>query len=161
MINSLEELTQHLKCALPQPKAILHLKSSEDGKYIKFVWNGKTFLVLKNLQVFEVKGTKVFITGASSLMQSTLMVKNYHQKSIEGMAETLAEIEGMVESVYKRERGLQMLDVVKNKLAKLACIDIKMRLPRNDRQRMGQSVAAPVQQGGGKDIPARPPGNIA
>jgi hypothetical protein len=125
MITDLDELIQHLKHTLPQPKAILHIKPSDEGKYITFVWNGRTFLVRQNLQVFEVKGTKVFITGASSLMQSALVVKNYHQKSIEGMMETLGEVEGMVGTVYQRERGLQMLDALKKTLAKLAGIDIR------------------------------------
>ena len=106
-------------------KSILHIKPSEEGKYVTFVWNGRTFLVRQNLQVFEVNGTKVFITGASSLMQSALVVKNYHQKTIEGMMETLGEVEGMVGSVYQRERGMQMLETVKKTLAKMAGIDIK------------------------------------
>ncbi|MCF7765838.1 MAG: hypothetical protein K9N62_19385 [Verrucomicrobia bacterium] len=125
MITDLDELIQHLKRTLPQPKSILQIKPSEEGKYVTFVWNGRTFLVRQNLQVFEVKGTKVFITGASSLMQSALVVKNYHQKTIEGMMETLGEVEGMVGSVYQRERGMQMLETVKKTIAKMAGIDIK------------------------------------
>ena len=114
MFKDLDELIQYIRRTLPQPKAILQLKAHTDGAYVTFQWNSRSFLVRQNLQVLEVKSGKVFMTGASALMQSALLVKNYHQKTIEGIVEDLNQVREMVTGGYRKDQGLKLLDGVKN-----------------------------------------------
>lgn len=119
MIKDLEELIQYVKRTIPQSKTIQNLKSSEEGDYVSFLWKSRNFLIRKNLQVFEVKSGRVFITGASTLMQSTLVVQNHNQKTIEGIVENLQEAEHMLKGALRKEQGLRVLDGIKRTLARL------------------------------------------
>ena len=127
MIKDLDELIVYLRRTLPQPKAIQQLKANEEGNYVTFQWNSRSFLVRQNLQVLEIKSGRVFITGASTLMQSTLMVKNHHQKAIEGIVEDLSQAEEMINGPYRRDQGLRLLDGVKKTLARLSGAGAKRR----------------------------------
>jgi len=127
MFKDLDELIQYLRRTLPQPKAILQLKANTEGAYVTFQWNSRSFLVRQNLQVLEVKSGKVFMTGASALMQSALLVKNYHQKTIEGIVDELNQVQEMITGGYRKDQGLKMLDGVKKTLGRLAGSDAKRR----------------------------------
>lgn len=127
MITNLDELIFYLKKTLPQPKAIQQLKSNEEGSFVTFQWNSRNFLVRQNLQVLEIKSGRVFITGASTLMQSTLMVKNHNQKAIEGIVEDLGQAEEMINGSYRKDQGLRLLDGVKKTLARLSGVGVKRR----------------------------------
>ena len=130
MIKDLDELIQYLRRTLPQPKAIQNLKANEQGSYVTFQWNSRSFLVRQNLQVLEVKSGKVFITGASTLMQSALLVKNHHSKAIEGIVQDLQQAEEMITGSYRRDQGLRLVDGVKKTLARLAGVGLKRQSGR-------------------------------
>jgi hypothetical protein len=118
MIQNLDELTQYIRQTLPQSKAILNLRAEEKSDVVRFTWNSREFVVKKSLEVLEVRGRNVYITGASMLLQTVLMKRDRNEKILEAVVATLSEVEGMVRT--NSERGLALLGTVKQTLGKLA-----------------------------------------
>lgn len=120
MIGTVSELVQYLQQTLPQPKSIKNLKPDERAGYVTFHWNGRDFVVKKSLEVFEMKNDKLFITGASILMQTALMKRNRNEKVIETVIDTLAQAEDLLSAKHQVENGLKLIAAVKGTLGKLA-----------------------------------------
>ncbi|MCF7765832.1 MAG: hypothetical protein K9N62_19355 [Verrucomicrobia bacterium] len=119
MAETLEELVLHIKASIPQPKALIDLKPHEKGKFVTYKWNSREFLVKLNMEVMELKSSKLFITGSSRLMQSALLSRNKNEKVLQTVIETLHQSEEMMKSTYKREQGLSLLQSVKKTLERM------------------------------------------
>jgi hypothetical protein len=120
MKESLDELVQYIRGAIPQPKKISHMQRKEEAQVVTFHWQGREFLVKKSLEVLELKGKALYLTGASMLLQMVLMKRSRNEKVIEGILTVLKEAEEMIASQHRSETGVKLLAVVKGSLAKLA-----------------------------------------
>jgi hypothetical protein len=115
--ENLEELEQYIRTTLPEARSIQHLKRNE-GKFIDFFWHQRHFAVRPNLDVFEIKDRKgLFITGASQLIQASLLVKDKNQRVIAAIAETMQRAEDVIRT--NREQGLALIASCKNTLSRL------------------------------------------
>lgn len=119
MNSSLEEVAQYVRQTLPQSKAIQNLQLRADIGALTFRWNGREFLVKPSLEVFELKGPNVIITGASMLMQAALMTKNKNEKVIVAMVDTMKQAEDFIKANQK-DNGLSLLATVKKTMGSLA-----------------------------------------
>ena len=118
MSVQLEELAEFIRRVVPKSDCIENLRIQEASGMVSFLWQGQEFLVKPSLEVFEQKGAKLFITGASALMQLVLMKKNRNQTVIEAVLNALKEVEELVKA-DKTENGMTLLASAKQSLQKL------------------------------------------
>jgi hypothetical protein len=116
--QELEDLTQYIRKILPDQKALSHLKINPQAGVAEFTWHARHFVVRPTLDVFEVKGQTLLITGASMLIQAALRTKDRNAKIIEAVIETLHAAEDNMRG--SPDKGLALLVEVKKALAKLA-----------------------------------------
>ena len=76
MTLTLPELVVYIRQTVPQSKAIVHLEIKEAMEAVTFDWQGRQFLVKPSLQVLETKNSKLYITGASILVDGGELVKH-------------------------------------------------------------------------------------
>lgn len=122
MPDTLEELTQYIRETLPQPKSILHMRPMTEAGAVSFAWNGREFVVKNSLQALEIKNDKLFITGASMLMQLALVKRNKNEKVLGAVVENLRQAEEMINNPLRREQGLSLLGTVKSSLKRLVAL---------------------------------------
>ena len=120
MIQTLVELTQYVRETVPQSKTISHLRSMADADLVAFHWQGRDFAVKKSLEVLEMKGTTLYITGASMLMQLVLTNQNRNEKVLENIVSILAESEEAIGTKHQTDTGLKLIEIAKGSLATLA-----------------------------------------
>ena len=77
---TLEELPAYISTTIPKPRSITKMEVKSECSAVTFHWQGRTFLVRTSLQVFELKGKSLFVTGASTLAQAVLMRKTSQEK---------------------------------------------------------------------------------
>ena len=116
--SELEELSGYIRQTLPDQKAILRLQKNEQAGIVEFTWHARQFVVRPNLEVFELKGKNLLITGASMLMQAALKTKEKNKKVIEAVVDTLHAAEENMRG--NTSKGLALLTEVKKILARLA-----------------------------------------
>ncbi|MBI2946424.1 MAG: hypothetical protein HYY23_02185 [Verrucomicrobia bacterium] len=116
--QNLTELTDYVRKTLPQANSISHFKANDQANVIEFAWQSRNFVVKPTLEVMEMKGKNLFITGASMLMQTAFMKRSTNEKVIETIVNTLQQVEDVVRR--DRERGLQLLQSIKQTLGRLA-----------------------------------------
>lgn len=120
----LEELAEYIRRAVPQSRLIENLQVKEKADVVSFRWQGREFLVKPSLEVFESKGTNVFITGASVLMQLTFAKKDKNKKVIEVVLESIARAEDLIKG-RQTENALNLLKTVKQSLVRLGALPSK------------------------------------
>ena len=116
--DSFEGMVQFVRGTLPQSKSILNLHIKNPPGVISFCWHEREYLVNKAMEVFEVKGKDLFVTGTSLLMQATLLKRKKTENITEAANESLSQVEGF----FKRseiEKGLTLLESVKKALGGL------------------------------------------
>ncbi|TXT22176.1 MAG: hypothetical protein FD138_3664 [Planctomycetota bacterium] len=116
--QNLAELTDYVRKTLPQSNTIANFRSNDKANVIEFAWQSRNFIVKTTLEVMEMKGNNLFITGASMLMQAAFMKRSSNEKVVEAIVNTLQQIEDVVRR--DRERGLALLQSVKQTLGRLA-----------------------------------------
>lgn len=141
MTHTLEELVQFVRRTIPQAKAIKHLTANDEAQVITFEWQSRKFAVRTSLQTLEMKGQKLFITGASGLLQNLFMSKAKNNTVIAEVNEVLQQVEGQMHENQKT--GLELLQTVKGTLAKLAGKSLTKRKPANSQIHSGAVSSAP------------------
>ncbi|MDQ1256607.1 MAG: hypothetical protein QG656_1205 [Candidatus Hydrogenedentes bacterium] len=119
MPETLEELTQYIRETLPQPKSILHMRPMAEAEAVSFAWNGREFVVKNSLQALEIKNDRLFVTGASMLMQLALLRKNKNEKVLGVVVDNLRQAEELITNPMSRDRGFTLLSTVKGTLKRL------------------------------------------
>ena len=116
--QNLAELTAYVRKTLPQSNTVANFKANDQANVIEFAWQSRNFVVKTTLEVMEMKGNNLFITGASMLMQAAFMKRSSNEKIVEAIVNTLQQAEDVVRR--DRERGLALLQSVKQTLSRLA-----------------------------------------
>ena len=119
MPETLDELAQYIRDTLPQPKSILHLKALAEAGAVSFGWHGREFVVKPSLQAVEIKNGKLFVTGASMLMQLALVKRNRNEKILGALVENMRQAEDLLNNPINKDKGLALLDTVKATLKRL------------------------------------------
>ncbi len=119
MIETLDQLAQYVRQTVPQPKAILNLNMKEQLDAVTFVWHAREFMVKKALEVLELKGQNLYVTGATRLMQSALMTTGRSEIVLEGVLDSIRQAENLIEDDQQKESGLKLLETIKSTLRKL------------------------------------------
>ena len=119
MIETLDELAQYVRQSLPDPRSILHLTVNPKIGAVTFIWHGLEFLVKPSLQVVEVRGYTLYLTGVSTLMQTALMRQNVNVKVFEAALKTIEEAEEMIRVQNLHQPGMKMIASVRDTLAKM------------------------------------------
>lgn len=116
-MQTLDELVQYVHRVMPQAKAIEHLQRNGQASFIDFKWNGHHFAVRLNLEAFELKDTRLFITGASMLVQAALARRSSNEQTIGALVQTLEQAEDIMKT--RPQEGLSMVGSVKGTIRKL------------------------------------------
>jgi hypothetical protein len=115
--TTLEELVQYIRETLPQSKMITHLRLNEPAGVVTFSWQGRDFAVKKSLEVLEMKGNNLYVTGATMLMQSAFMKKDKYGKVLDAVVETIQRVEEMAKT--NPDNAVSLLSSVKQTLKRL------------------------------------------
>jgi hypothetical protein len=115
--EEMKQVLDHIRQTVPQPKAMTHVKPSEEQGIVEFTWHARHFVVRTNLQVFEVKGSTLLITGASMLMQATLMTRDRHGKVLEAVIELIKAAEDNM--LTNQAKSFPLLSQVKSTLTRM------------------------------------------
>ena len=118
MDPKLEELAQYIRATLPQAKTITHLEINEQARIVTFAWHARHFIIKTNYEVLELKGTSLFVTGASMLMQAVFTKKDKNEKVLTAIDLILEQVEDMA-TKHDTEKALSLLVTVKQTLQKL------------------------------------------
>ena len=116
--QELEDLTQYIRKILPDQKAMSNLRTNPAASVVEFTWHARHFVVKPTLDVFELKGQTLLITGASMLISAALRTKDKNTKIVEAVIESLRAAEENMRS--NPDRGLSLLTEVKKILGKLS-----------------------------------------
>jgi mevalonate kinase len=119
MDEKLEELIQYIRKTIPQPKAILHLTKDPKAGIVTFTWHARKFIVKPTLEVMELRGTKLYVTGSSMLMHAAFTKSDKNEKVLSALDGTLKEVEEFV-AHHQVEKAMELLAVAKKTLEKLA-----------------------------------------
>lgn len=117
--HDLAALADVIRRVLPARTPISNLEVKEDLGHVSFHWQDKIFAVDRHLQVFEIKGKQLFVTGSSILLQSVLRQKDKHRRVIEAVMEVLSEVQNLVDSKDRKEGGIKLLHSAQSTLQKL------------------------------------------
>lgn len=116
--QNLQELEEYVRKTLPDSKAIQKLKRNDEAKFVDFHWHQRHFAVQQNLAVFEIKdGRNLFITGASRLVQASLLIKDRNSKVLGAVVETLERAEEVART--NREQALALVASCKSTIGRL------------------------------------------
>ena len=118
MDPKLEELAQHIRATLPLAKTMTHLEINEQARIVAFVWHARHFIVKTSYEVLELKGTSLFITGASILMQAVFTKKDKNEKVLTALDPILEQVQDMA-TKHNTEKALSLLVLVKQTFQKL------------------------------------------
>lgn len=119
MIETSEQLTQHIRQNLAPSNAITGLKVFENQGFVSFRWYERDFVVKRSLEVFEVKNQNLLATGASMLMQSILAAAQKNEKVIQTLVGSIRQAEDLIADEQKRDSGFKLLRTVGTTLKKL------------------------------------------
>lgn len=119
-IENLQQLEEYIRRTLPEARSIQKMRRNEQGKYIDFVWHQRHFVVKPELQVFELKDTRLFITGASMLIQASLIKKDRSERVLGAVVETIEKAEDVMRT--NRDHGLALVESVKGTLRKMITV---------------------------------------
>ncbi len=85
-------------------------------KVVTFEWQARRFAVRTSLETFELKGDRLFITGASGLVLYLLMSRARNREVFGEMAKNIEEAETRVRD--NPEQALELLSSVKKTIEK-------------------------------------------
>lgn len=77
--GKLRDLADQVRATLPLPTAITRLQLNQEAGAVVCTWCAHQFVVTPMLQVFELKGTKLYLTEISILIQA-LLERQFLQK---------------------------------------------------------------------------------
>jgi hypothetical protein len=118
MNQQLEELVQFIRQIVPQSKAIMNLSIDEKAGVVMFGWQSHKFIVKPSLEVLELRGINLMITGASILMQTALARTEKDRRVLGAVDESLGQVENFF-SNHESEKGLTLLETVKQTVTKM------------------------------------------
>ncbi|MCF7762218.1 MAG: hypothetical protein K9N62_00940 [Verrucomicrobia bacterium] len=105
--------------AVPQPYSIRRLTALPESEAVRFLWNGREFVVRTSLQALEIKNNRLFITGASMLLQLVLVERNQNSKALESVLDNLQQAAILMEFPFRRGMGFRLLSQIKSTLKNL------------------------------------------
>lgn len=119
MIETLEQLAQYVQKSIPEPRALTGLRTQEQNGYISFQWHTTQFVVKKTLQVFELRGQSLLVTGSSILMQAAFTASQRQERILSAIVDAMRQAQTLVENGEDIAMGLKLLEGVKQSLRKL------------------------------------------
>ena len=120
MIETCERLSQYVRHNLGSPNAIALMKVYEQHGFVSFRWYERDFVVKRTLEVFEVKGENLLVTGASMLMQVILTKAETNKNVVEVIVNSIHQAEDLIADDQQRNSGFELLATVKATLRKLS-----------------------------------------
>ena len=128
---TLDELVPYIRKNVPQSKAIKHMIADEKARIVRFDWQGRHFVVRTTLQTFELKQTRLFMTGASTLLQLLLLTKTSQQSIVSELVEKLDEATNLLKGGGVRpedqQKGVALLQPIKSTLERMTGNRSKMK----------------------------------
>ena len=109
MIETLDELAQYVRQSLPDSRSILHLKVNPKMGAVSFIWQGLEFVVKPSLQVVEVRGYTLYVTGVSTLLQTVLMREHANVKVLEMALKSVEEAQEMIQVQNLHQPGMKLM----------------------------------------------------
>lgn len=109
MVNSLDRLILQIRSTIPHPEAIhdVSFQPALDG--LTFIWFGNTFFAKPTLEVFEIRGRTLYVTGNSLLLQSLISFESEQVKVLEEVSSFLNRAEDILGRRYRHEDGVTVL----------------------------------------------------
>ena len=120
MIDTCETLAAHVRESLTPSSGLTGLKAHETHGFVSFRWYDRDFVVKKSMEVFEVKGQNLFVTGGSILLQAVLAKADYDPKIVETLVSSIRQVEDLIADDDQRDSGFKLLSTVRDTLKKLS-----------------------------------------
>ncbi|KKU67181.1 MAG: hypothetical protein UX89_C0017G0006 [Parcubacteria group bacterium GW2011_GWA2_47_16] len=112
----LEQLAALVQRTMPKP-GISGLKKDADAGVVIFTFQSREFVVKptssSRLEIFELKGTKLFITGASRLAQVIIDGDRNRGVTLAEVIKSIEEAEGAFQNPQTSAGGFKLLAAVK------------------------------------------------
>lgn len=135
MPKSLDELLLFVRETVPQPKSIQRLQPLEKADAVRFVWSGREFVVIRSpLQALEIKSNRLFVTGASLLIQWVLKRRTNHEEVLGTVLDNLQQVEQCVKYSNRSDKGFKLLLDARASLKKLI-VPTSLEAPRRGHDR--------------------------
>ena len=119
MIETLEQLAQYVQRSVPEPRSLRALQAQENSNYVSFEWNATRFVIKKSLQVFEIRGQSLQVTGSSILMQETFVRSERLERILSVLIDSMHQAQTLVANEEDVTMGLELLAGAKESLRKL------------------------------------------
>ncbi len=120
MIDNCETLAAHVRDSLIPSSGITGLKAHESHGFVSFRWYDRDFVVKKSMEVFEVKGQNLFVTGGSILLQAVLAKADNDTKIVETIVSSIRQVEDLIADDDQRDSGFKLLGTVRDTLKRLS-----------------------------------------
>lgn len=115
----LEELAQYVQAVVPSSKSIAKLQIKEDIGAVEFQWQGHEFIVKPTFETLELRNKKLYVTGASLLLQMVLMKRKRNGKLLESVVSAMEQSVDFLKNPLNQEKGFTLLRSVKQSLQNL------------------------------------------
>jgi hypothetical protein len=109
----LQQVADYVRSTIPMPGAIMQMRASESAGGVTFFWQGIEFFVRESLQVFELRGNTLFITGLSSLLQTVLSRRKLDDHKFNGFVSQLSEAEALARDPRSTIRAVEILQSIR------------------------------------------------
>ncbi len=119
MFQSLNELADYIRASVPNPQAILQLRVNEKVGGVTFIWHGVDFFVKPTLNVLEVRGHTLYITGLSTLLQMVLMRRSASEKKLQTLVDSITQAEDLISVKNQTQAGIQLLQNVRESIERM------------------------------------------
>ena len=140
-MESLEQLAQYVQRSIPEPRALSALRAQEQSDYVSFQWHSTQFVIKKSLQVFELRGQSLLVSGTSILMQAAFLQNERNQRVLTVVVDSMLQAQELVANGEDVALGLKLLGSVKQSLRKLSGSDGK-QFGRDLAPRLDTALAA-------------------
>ena len=117
----LDQLMALVQRTMPR-KELSSLRKDQTAGIVTFMFSGRGFVVKptpSRLDVLELKGTNLFITGASRLAQVIIDGDRSRGITLEAIIESIGEAEGALQNPQTSANGLKLLAAVKGVIQRL------------------------------------------
>lgn len=115
--ENLEELAHYIRRTLPQSNNNMSLELNAAAGAIQCRWHTREFIVKPSLEVFELRGLSLFVTGASILLQSVLAKQRKNARVFDEVVLSILKAEELLQR-SRTETALALLKLVKRTMRK-------------------------------------------
>lgn len=123
---------ENVRRAVPIPSSISRLEVNLASGFVDLTWQSRHFVVKPPLEVFELKGKTLFVTGVSMLIQTILTRQESVGKVVKAVNSALERVDDLFKT-RRPDAALSLLTQAKATVARHAGVKSTSPLDLNGR----------------------------